>query len=80
MKRIIAILIILVMIMAAGCGGNEQSAPENQTRQYTQISQEEAAKMMDEETGYLILDVRRLDEFAEGHIPGAINVPNEECL
>ena len=80
MKRIIAILIILVMIMAAGCGGNEQSAPENQTRQYTQISQEEAAKMMDEETGYLILDVRRPDEFAEGHIPGAINVPNEEIM
>ena len=80
MKRIIAILIILVMIMAAGCGGNEQSAPENQTRQYTQISQEEAAKMMDEETGYLILDVRRPDEFAEGHIPDAINVPNEEIM
>ena len=78
MKRTIAILIILVMIMAAGCGGNEQSASENQTRQYTQISQEEAAKMMDEETGYLILDVRRPDEFAEGHIPDAINMPNEE--
>lgn len=25
----------------------------------------------------LILDVRRPDEFAEKHIPGAINIPNE---
>ena len=34
-------------------------------------------KIMEEETGYLIVDVRRPDEFAEGHIEGAINVPNE---
>ena len=27
---------------------------------------------------YIILDVRRADEFAEGHIPGAINVANED--
>ena len=33
--------------------------------------------MMEAESGYVILDVRRPDEFAEGHIPHAINVPNE---
>ena len=44
---------------------------------YKQISQDEAMKIMDEESGYLIVDVRRPDEFAEGHIEGAINVPNE---
>lgn len=27
---------------------------------------------------YIILDVRRADEFSEGHIPGAINVANED--
>ena len=26
----------------------------------------------------MILDVRRADEFADGHIPGAINVANED--
>ena len=45
---------------------------------YTQISQDEAMKMMAEQTDYLIVDVRRSDEFAEGHIAGAINVPNED--
>lgn len=45
---------------------------------YKQISQDEAMKIMEEESGYLIVDVRRPDEFAEGHIEGAINVPNEE--
>ena len=44
---------------------------------YKQISQDKAMKIMDEESGYLIVDVRRPDEFAEGHIEGAINVPNE---
>ena len=45
---------------------------------YRQISMDEAVKMMRDEKDYIILDVRRPDEFAEGHIPGAINVPNEE--
>ena len=38
---------------------------------------DEAVKMMAEETGYIILDVRRPDEFVAGHVPGAINVANE---
>ena len=33
--------------------------------------------MMAEETNYIILDVRRPDEFAASHIQNAINVPNE---
>ena len=33
--------------------------------------------MMQAETGYVIVDVRRADEYASGHIPGAINIPNE---
>jgi rhodanese-related sulfurtransferase len=33
--------------------------------------------MMEKEKDYIILDVRRPDEFAEKHIPGAINIPNE---
>ena len=32
---------------------------------------------MEQESNYIILDVRRPDEFAEGHIPNAINVQNE---
>lgn len=37
----------------------------------------EAITMMEKEKDYIILDVRRPDEFAEKHIPGAINIPNE---
>lgn len=44
---------------------------------YTQIRMEEAVAMMEEEKDYIILDVRTPEEFAEKHIPNAINVPNE---
>ena len=33
--------------------------------------------MMEKESGYIILDVRTKEEFAQKHIPGAINIPNE---
>ena len=34
--------------------------------------------ILQREENYIILDVRRPDEYSEGHIPGAINVANEE--
>ena len=44
---------------------------------YKQISQEEAKDMMARDDGHIIVDVRRQDEYDEGHIPGAILIPNE---
>ena len=71
MKKLIPIL--LSALMFTGCAGTNN----NQTNTYRQISMDEAVTMMAQETGYIILDVRRADEFAAGHIPGAINVTNE---
>ena len=42
-----------------------------------QISMDEAAAIMEREQGYIILDVRRREEYAAKHIPNAINIPNE---
>ena len=71
MRKLLPIL--LSALMFTGCTGTSN----NQTTTYRQISMDEAVTMMAEETGYIILDVRRADEFAAGHIPGAINVANE---
>lgn len=65
---LLVIQIAAAVLLLSSCGGAS----------YTQISQDEALKMMQEQTDYLIVDVRRPDEFAEGHIAGAVNVPNEE--
>ena len=70
MKKIIPI--ILSTLLLAGC------AAETQENTYRQIGMEEAMAIMEQESGYVILDVRRIDEFSEKHIPGAINIPNEE--
>lgn len=45
---------------------------------YEQISQEEAKRIMDTETDYVLLDTRTDKEFAEGHIEGAIMIPEYE--
>ena len=71
MKKLIPLL--LSALMFTGCSGTSNS----QTNTYRQITMDEAVTMMAQETGYIILDVRRPDEFAAGHIPNAINVPNE---
>ena len=70
MKKIIPI--ILSTLLLAGC------AAETKENNYRQVGMEEAMAIMEQESGYVILDVRRIDEFAEKHIPGAINIPNEE--
>ena len=46
---------------------------------YKQITIDEAKQIFnsDPDGSYIILDVRRADEYAQGHIPGAINVANE---
>ena len=71
MKKLIPIL--LSALMFTGCAGTSNS----QANTYRQITMDEAVTMMAQETGYIILDVRRPDEYAAGHIPNAINVPNE---
>ena len=68
-KRLLPIMLSALLLTAC--------APGNSLG-YKQITMLEAVKMMETEKNYIILDVRRADEFAEGHIPGAINVPNEE--
>ena len=69
MKKIIPFLMALLLL--AGCGAQSEEST------YRQINAEEAATMMEEESSYIILDVRTAQEYSEKHIPGAINIPNE---
>ena len=69
MKKIIPFLMALLLL--AGCGAQSEEST------YRQINAEEADSMMEEESDYLILDVRTAQEYSEKHIPGAINIPNE---
>lgn len=81
-NRMINSLILLLGLLLTGCGNAENDSAnvtsENSSATYTQISQEEAKEMMGKDNGHIVVDVRRADEYATGHIPGAILIPNEE--
>ena len=73
MKKMIVLMILFLMslLLLAGCGARQEESA------YRQVTMEEAAAMMREESGYIILDVRTAEEYSEKHIPGAVKVPNE---
>ena len=82
MKRLTAILPATVITMLAaliftGCGSSADDKTAGDKKTYRQVSSEEAAAMMEEESDYIILDVRTQEEYETAHIPGAICIPNE---
>ena len=60
----------LMAALLSACGASSKPS-------YRQITADEAAQMMQEETDFVLLDVRTQEEYASGHIPGAICIPNE---
>lgn len=70
MKKFVPLF--LSALLFSGCVASHNSAGS-----YRQISMEQAVLLMEREIGYIILDVRTPQEFAAGHIPNAINIPNE---
>ena len=71
MKKWIPFLLVIVLLV--GCSASAEQGKNS----YRQISMEEAVTMMEEESDYIILDVRTEEEYCEKHIPDAINIPNE---
>ena len=72
MKRL-AMLYFVIIVLLSGC-----TQPSNSSvASYKQITQEEAKEMMTKNDGHIIVDVRRQDEYDEGHIPDAVLIPNE---
>ena len=74
MKRILSILLVLLLL--TGCGASPDR--EGQTRSYRQIGMEEAVAMMEEESGYILLDVRTPEEHKIGYLEGAVLLPLAE--
>lgn len=79
--RIATYTVLMIAVCLIGCGSvnTDQRVQEEKTvgEGYISISMEEAKQLMEEETDYILLDVRTIEEFEAGHIPGAICIPNE---
>ena len=83
MKKYLAVIMAVLMVTGLfGCEKHKDPMTDlvsesTISNSYTQISMKEAVAMMEEESDYIILDVRTPEEFVEKHIPNAVNVPNE---
>ena len=68
------LLMLLTLALPFGCVG----CSDGGSATYDQISGAEAKALMDSESGYIIIDARTQSEYDEGHIPGAILIPEYE--
>ena len=71
-------LIIMLLISLSLFGMTACDSENGKSSTYEQITAEQAKTIMDTEKGYVIIDARTEDEFAEGHIENAILIPEYE--
>ena len=69
MKKILPLILSALALTACGASGSENS--------YEQLSMYKALSQMEKEENYILLDVRTIEEYTDGHIPGAVNIANE---
>lgn len=81
--KTIAVGVVALSLLFVSCTGKTEPAKPaeapsaNQVPVYRKISVQEAKRMMEASAGVVIVDVRTLEEFAQGHIANAILIPNE---
>lgn len=73
------LMISLCLFGICGCNGEKPKENIIETKNsYEQITANQAKELMEKETGYIIIDARTQEEFDEGHIEGAILIPEYE--
>ena len=68
------LIALLTFALPFGCVG----CSDGGSASYDQISGAEAKALMDSESGYIIIDARTQEEYDQGHISGAILIPEYE--
>ena len=77
MSKALLIVLFLITLLITSC-----TKPQDQEEKitYQKITPEVAKSMIDQDSSIIILDVRRQDEYDNGHIPNAILIPDYEIL
>lgn len=77
-KKFARVIIVMGLFFLVACGKEQMQEIDNG---YQRITMEEAREIFEanaeEEHDYVIVDVRTVEEYNEGHIPGSICIPNE---
>ena len=72
---------LLLFSCSNGASETEQTVTDMKSEKpisYEQITQEKAKELMETQTDYVIIDARTDEEFAQGHIEGAVLIPEYE--
>ena len=68
-RRVRVAATLLLLFVAGGCAAQTDAG---------EIAPEEVVARIEAGTAPLLLDVRTPAEFADGHVPGAVNIPHDE--
>lgn len=79
---VFAVLVVLCCLIGMVSCKDNSTSPEHNTEDtelnYEQITAEDAKRLMDTQKDYIIIDARTEEEFAAGHIKGAMLIPEYE--
>lgn len=89
LRRFIVMLLISISLFGlCGCQGDNDGTKFNETDNkftenvdllgYEQIDSKKAKEIMDSGVDYILIDARTEEEFSEGHIEGAVLIPEYE--
>ena len=77
MRKKMALVILAFLVLGiTGCQKTEKEESDMATAET--ITAEQAKEIMEQNSDYVILDVREEDEYAKGHIEGSVLLPYTE--
>lgn len=78
-KWIYVILIIVIIVIGVIMFTNKDTDKDINESNFgvKHVTMDDIVEIMEENEAYIILDVRTIEEYNEGHIPNAICIPNE---
>ena len=79
MNKTIYIIILIIIVIVGGVilMLNRKDTNIQSEVIIKHVSMDDIGQIMKENKNYIILDVRTIEEYNEGHIPNAICIPNE---